>query len=178
MTEASVFYDVAQMVLDCVCGELGDTCPCRAYVSPGEPPIDCCTDDCSGVSGQLTVHIEDIFPSDEFPLPVTTFEPCKARTWVASVVITAARCSPVMDEQGDLVPGEELSANAQLMAEDSLAIMSALACCVVNTPPGTKRKRRVKIEGTRPGLSDGGCSFVEVRVLVDIGPVCTCSEVS
>jgi hypothetical protein len=184
----TAIYDVAATVLDCVCDAMnaqtgeagvpdGYACPCFAYISAGEPAIDCCSAECAeGSDGMLTVHVEDVFPSDNFPVRALLFEPCKAATWVASVVVTAARCAPSMDKHGNPVPVGELSANALLMAVDQYAILTALGCCVVGDPPGIKRKRRVQISGSVPQVSEGGCASVEVRALIEIGNVCNCPE--
>lgn len=180
MTTATAFFDVADTALDCVCQMMDDLaatddaypgCPCTPYVSPGEPPIDCCTDDCTGM---LTVHVEDLFPSEEFPLVATTFEPCKAATWVASIVVTVGRCSPVMDEEGNPAEPDTLTANAAVMGKDSWAVMTALGCCLVQNAPAGRRKRRVQIQGSRPLVADGGCAVIEVRAFVECGPVCNC----
>lgn len=151
-------------------------CPCLTYVSAGEPEIDCCTTECEGPHGRLTVHVESVYPSDTFPNLTPTFEPCKAQTWVAVLVITAARCAPSMDKQGNPASAAELSANALLMAVDQYAILTALSCCLVSEPPAGKRKRRVLIQESRPLISEGGCAAVEVRASVEVGQMCACSS--
>lgn len=158
----------------------GYACPCLVYVSAGEPSIDCCSDlDCEGTQhGMLTAHVEDVYPSNVFPAASEDFEPCKAATWVAQLVITAARCAPTVDEEGNLAPAAELSANASLMAFDQYAILTALGCCLVAEPVAGKSKRRVQIQGSRPLTSEGGCASVEVRALVEVGQVCACVETS
>lgn len=189
MTSPTAFYDVAQTVLDCVCDQMtslageagvpvGYDCPCFRYVSAGEPAIDCCSVECDGADGMLTVHVDDIFPSDDFPVRALLFEPCKAATWVASIVVTAARCAPSMDEQGNPATAEALSANALLMAVDQYAILTALGCCVVADVEGIshKRKRRVRIGISTPQVSEGGCASVEVRAFVEVGSICNCPE--
>lgn len=189
MTTPTAFFDVAQSALDCVCAQmdlLSGTevgyagCPCYVFVSAGEPAIDCCSTGCTGPdAGMLTVHVEEAFPSDNFPSRSEGFEPCKAATWVASIVVTAARCAPTMDENGNPAAAADLSDNALLMAIDQYAILTALGCCLVNDPPGNKRIRRVQITGSRPLVSEGGCASVEVRAAVEVGSVCACpSDVS
>lgn len=182
MNQTAIF-DTAQTVLDCVCEQMDAIavddptypgCPCLTYVSAGEPQIDCCTTECEGAQGSLTVHVESVYPSDTFPNLTATFEPCKAQTWVAVLVVTAARCAPSMDEQGNNASATELTANAELMATDQYAVLTALSCCVVNEPPLGKRKRRVLIQESRPLVSEGGCASVEVRAAVEIGQVCAC----
>lgn len=176
-------FDTAQTALDCVCEQMDALavevagypgCPCLRYVSAGQPAIDCCIEgDCID-EGMLTVHVESVYPSDVFPSAQEGFEPCKAATWVATLVVTAARCAPPMDEQGNPASPEELSANASLMALDQYAVLTALGCCLpADAPPG-KRTRRVQIVGTQPLVSEGGCASVEVRALVEIGRVCAC----
>lgn len=182
----TAFYDAAQAALDCICSQMdslageegvpeGYGCPCRVYVSAGEPELNCCTDpSCTDAHGQLTVHVEDVFPSDEFPNPLAAFEPCKASAWATTLVVTVARCAPVLDAQGNPADPDDLSANALLMAVDQYAVMTALSCCLVDDPPAGKRKRRVQIQASRPLLTEGGCAAVEIRAVVDAGVVCGC----
>jgi hypothetical protein len=179
-------FDISQTVLDCVCAQmdlLAETvddypgCPsCLVHVSAGEPAIDCCDGTCEG--GMLTVHVEDTFPSDAFPRRSEGFEPCKAQTWVALVVVTVARCAPSESENGDPPSPEVLTANAWLLAVDSYAALTALGCCLVDDPPPGKRKRRVLIAGATPVTTSGGCAAVEVRASVEVGQVCACSPAS
>lgn len=175
-------FDLAQTVADCVCAQmdtLAETvdgypgCPaCLVHVSAGEPEISCCDGTCDG--GLLTVHTENVYPSDAFPEQTGTFEPCKAQTWVASIVVTVARCAPSPDEQGNGPTPEELTANAHLLAIDTYAALTALGCCLVDDPPPAKRKRRVFINGATPMTTSGGCAAIEVRALVEVGQVCAC----
>ncbi len=184
MSTPAAFFDVAAVALDCICVNMdllaadadapeGYACPCLVYVSAGEPSIDCCTVECEP-GGMLAVHVADIYPSDTFPARTSGFEPCKATTWVAEIVVTAARCARSTDDEGNLVPSDELTASAELMAFDSYAILSALGCCLVADAVGAKRRRRVSITGSRPQVSGGGCASVEVRALVEAGNVCNC----
>ncbi len=129
---------------------------------------------CDGASGQLTVHRANVFPSDVFPQQTATFEPCQAQTWVAELVITAARCAPTIDEQGNPASNDLMSANALLMAVDEYAILTALGCCLVDDPPPGKRKRRVFVQSSTPVTTEGGCSAIEFRALVEAGVICAC----
>lgn len=181
------FFDVAQLALDCVCAAMdaavvdipGYSCPCVAFVSAGEPALDCCDINCGNtLGGQLTVHWENIFPSDNFPSPSGGFDPCKASSWVANLVVTSARCAPTMDEQGTPAPPDAMTANARLMAVDAWAIMTALSCCVVNEPVAGKRKRRISIIGSTALVTGGGCAAVEVRAAVEVSQVCSCGPVA
>jgi hypothetical protein len=122
----------------------------------------------------LVAHVENVYPSDNFPEPSDGFEPCKASTWVVALVITVARCAPTMDEEGNPAEPTELTANARLLAIDTYAALTALGCCLVDDPPPGKRKRRVQVQGARPVTTSGGCAAVEVRALVEAGQVCSC----
>lgn len=186
MSRATVFYDVAEAARSCVCdqmdalaAELQDYpgCPCSTFVSAGEPALDCCEQHhCKGPHGLLTAHVEQVFPSDSFPNATATFLPCKAATWVASLVITAARCAPTMDNHGNPRSSDEMSASALLMAIDQYAIVTALSCCLVEDGVSNKRNRRVQIAGSRPLVTSGGCAAVEIRAFVEAGQVCSCVE--
>ncbi len=183
MSQATAFFDVAQSALDCICAQMDDIavddetypgCPCWSYVSAGEPSIDCCDTKCDG-GGMLTVHVEDVFPSDNFPLPISTFEPCKAGTWVAVLVVTLSRCTPSQDDQGN-VDTDGIAASARLLAIDQYAALTALGCCLVNDPPPGKQKRRVLIQDSRSLVSEGGCASVEIRAAVEAGRACSCTS--
>lgn len=187
MTAPTAFYDVAEIVLDCVCEQMTtvkDTiptyggCPCLVYVSPGEPAFDACCRPCDGSAhGQLTVQIEDVFPSANFPSGEQFLFPCKAAAWVVSVRIIVARCIPTMDEQGRIDPAAQ-SAAAEMLATDLYAVLQALTCCVTADAVPGKTKRRVSISavGNVEIPSEGGCGGIEVRAAIEAGPVCGCPE--
>lgn len=187
MTEqAAIFFNAAQAAMDCVCEQmnlLADVdpdfpgCPCLQVIPAGEPAIECCTSDECGSEGMLSVHVDSIFPSDNFPNPTAEHQPCKANVWVAQIVVTVARCAPTMDEQGNPRPPEEITANGLLMAKDQWAVMSALSCCLPDETTGLgKRKRRVMIGESQTLVSEGGCSSFEVRAFVEAGVVCNCPD--
>lgn len=185
--QATIFFDVAQAALDCVCAQMAELaaddseyagCPCLSFVSAGEPGIECCVEDECGQEGMLAVHVESVFPSDVFPNPTAEHQPCKAAVWVASIVVTVARCAPTMDENGNLFPPADITANGLVMAKDQWAVVTALSCCLPAdvTGLGAKRKRRVMIGESRPLVSEGGCASFEVRAFVEAGNVCACPE--
>lgn len=185
--EPTAFYDVAQTALDCICDQMTSIvtddptypgCPCYAFVSPGEPSTDCCSVECAGPEGMLTVHIGTVFPSDRFPVRTEEFAPCKAATWVVELVVTASRCVPSTDEQGNPVSSATLSEAARIQGIDQYAIMTALGCCLVADAPPNKKKRRVDVDGSTSQMSEGGCGAVIVRARVEVGPVCACVEAS
>lgn len=186
MTTPATFFDVAELALSCVCAQMDAVaaevasypgCPCWSYVSAGEAAFDHCCTDCEGNSGELTVYISDVFPSDNFPT-ASVADPCKAATWVALLVVTASRCAPSPDEQGNPPSPEEQSATAEIVATDLYAILQGLTCCLRSEPVGHKTKRRVQIAaaGNTTITASGGCVGVEVRAYVEIGSVCGCGE--
>lgn len=185
MTEpATLYFDTAQTALDCICAQMDELreaddtyegCPCLVYVSAGEPDIDCC-EDAQCDSGMLAVHIENVYPSDAFPDRTASFEPCKAQTWVAELVVTVARCAAVMDEQGTPASGEQRTASGRQMAMDKWAVLTALSCCLADDAPPGKRRRRVLIGESRSLRDEGGCAAIEVRAFVETGQVCGCSS--
>lgn len=187
MTAPSAFYDVAELVLDCVCEKMDSLkdedptyagCPCVTYVSPGEPAFDTCCQSCDGSAhGQLTVQIEDVFPSDNFPSGGQFAFPCKPASWVVQVKVVVARCVPTIDEQGHIDPAAQSEA-ALLLATDLYAALQAITCCVPAQPVPGKTKRRVSIStaGNTTLIPEGGCGGVEVRAFIEAGPVCGCVD--
>lgn len=188
MSSPTAFHDAAVLALDCICTQMDAVtlelesypgCPCRAYVSPGEPTFDNCCKKCrDGGHGQLTVYVQDVFPSDSFPSPGAFIHPCKAATHVALLVATVARCTPSQDERGRPPTPEELSANAELLSTDLHAVIKGLTCCLTAEAVPGKTKRRVQIAnaGTTTVPAEGGCAAIEVRAYVEVGPVCGCPQ--
>lgn len=185
MTQSSAFFDVAQMALDCICTTMqtietdivGYDCPCRSYVSPGEPAFDNCCQECGQTNhGQLTVHIQDVFPTDTFPTPSAFIFPCAPAVLVAQLVVTVARCTPSPDEQGNPPSPEDLSANAELLATDLYAAYIGLTCCLTQQAVPGKSKRRVQIAnaGITATPTEGGCAGIELRAYVEVGARCAC----
>lgn len=178
---ATGFFDVLDTALQCVCDQMEEIavadatypgCPCVVFVSAGEPVIECCTS-CSQANGRLTVHLEDVFASDNFPDATATYEPCKAQTWVAAIVVTIARCLDLGDSEPE---PQDIAAAARIQAMDAYAVTSALGCCLVSSGVGNKRKRRVLVTGASPLTEQGGCMGLEVRALVECGTLCACSQ--
>lgn len=184
-----VIYQAAEFILGCVCGRMSEIsqdldnysgCPCRAYVSPGSPAFDDCCDSCSGdeAGGQLTVHVEDVFTSDNFPSRTTVIFPCRPASYVGTFVVTVARCVPTMDEKGDPPTPQEMDAASRKIMIDQQAVLDALSCCLPDFPPAGKRKRRASLAGFRVIPESGGCMGFEVRINVDLGAICSCGNES
>lgn len=187
MTTPAAFFDLAEALLDCVCAqmtEIADTdadyagCPCAVFVSNGPPAHDFCCEPCDGTAGgQVTVHVETVYPSDNFPDPSETYEPCRATTWVAALTVTVVRCAPIPDEQGRVDPTEN-AAVARTQSIDAYAALQALSCCLGNDAPPGRRNRRIAIQGSTAAVEAGGCASVTVSALVEAGRVCGCTAVS
>lgn len=179
-----VTYEAADVLLGCVCSrmvELKDLvedypgCPCWAYVSPATPAFDSCCEDCpGGEGGQLTVHLEDLFPSESFPTKTPLVFPCAPASYVGVYVVTVARCAPSMDEQGRPPPMEVMDRAARTIMVDQLAVYDAVSCCLPDLPPPGKKRRRAAIQSLRLIGESGGCNAFEVRVAMDLGVVCRC----
>jgi len=179
------FYAVLESVLSCVCAAMEDVratddtypgCPCIALIVAGEPIISCCDESCDGPGGMLTVSLDNIFPSDSFPDQTSTFEPCKAQTWVESVVVTVARCAPQPDDAGNEPDAVEFAEAARIQAMDAYAVATGLGCCLVQDAVGHKSKRRVQFDSARPLTEEGACVGLEVRAFVEAGTVCGCRQ--
>ncbi|MFI7467417.1 hypothetical protein [Nonomuraea sp. NPDC049646] len=180
-------HDLMRVMLACVCEALDEAalaveghpgCPCRACVVAGPPAWDQCTDPCGGdqVGGQLTVHLERIFPSTEFPQEdrqVRGTPGCRApATTAAEIVVTLLRCAPVLDERGCPPACEVLESSARTVHVDAATVYSALMCCLPHT--AGRRGRRFLMGRTRVLGPQGGCVGVETRVIVALAGCAPC----
>lgn len=109
--------------------ENGVNPPQRKYVSPGAPPSD---DPCAG---QLTVHLEDVYPFTTFPAedPTGRGPRCDEGGLAAIFVVTLFRCVPTEGREGDhrRAPSiEKLQRAAQQTLLDQYAIARALRCLI------------------------------------------------
>lgn len=189
------FYNVASIALECVCQQMNAIrerqeaesspaaypgCPCHAFVALAAPPHDyCCTECEGGGDGQLTVHVSNIFESENFPTPAPKIHPCKSTLWVATITVTIVRCSKVFEsERGDPPTDEEAEAEAAVGLMDRWAALQALTCCLptVGMPVGSRRRRKVQIASSLPISDDGGCAGSITTALVDAGFICGCEE--
>lgn len=179
-------YDLAQMILACVCAELEATaglidgqpgCPSRSCVVPGTVAWDGCDGACdgSGSCGQLSVSIARTYPSTTFPVEDRTVQGLKGctppPTTAAEFVITLLRCTPVLDENGCPPPCEDLDASARVLYTDMATVANALVCCLPGTAP---RGRRFLLGQSRTLGPEGGCAGVEQRVTVALAGCYTC----
>ena len=111
--------DASIEALDTIPGFLAplEGAPERAYVSPGEPALDCCD--------QLTVHAQTITEKPTLPA-VTGRDVIGGRINLVGFVVTIARCVPVPDEMGNPPAVEDLQAAADQVDADAWALWNHL----------------------------------------------------
>lgn len=190
-------HQVQQALLDCVCesmdliptevpGLMG--CPCRSFVSPGQPAADACDQDCQPTPdewpGQLTVHLNRMYASDytAFPrrftnstgnaAPVRDLRNCALpQVNALDLLVTVFRCLPGPDGQTGCPPEpDELSAVSLQLSADMLAVQRGVACCFPGTDTQVRRNGRRYVMGdtTMIGPSGGCIGFrTEVTVALD-----------
>jgi hypothetical protein len=180
-------YDLAEVVLGCLCAELDATaarvegqpgCPARSCVVPGPPAWDGCDGACDGLGapcGQLSVNIARIYPSSHFPAVDQTVMGLRGctppPTTAAEIVVTLLRCTPTLDENGCPPPCEAMDASARVLYTDMATVANALTCCLPGTAP---RGRRFVLGQSRIVGPEGGCVGVEQRVTVALPGCFTC----
>jgi hypothetical protein len=117
-------HDLANELLD-ACVDALDTipnydaslagAPDRSFVAPGPVALDCCD--------QLAVHVGPLTEADSAPeFPAAAF----ARINRVELVITASRCVPVPDANGNPPPVVEQEAAAQQINADKWALWNHL----------------------------------------------------
>lgn len=180
-------YDLAQVVLACVCADLDAVaaavdgqpgCPSRSCVTPGPPAWDNCDGSCDGTDtcGQLSVHIARTYPSSTFPQEDRTVLGVRgctpAPTTAAELVVTLLRCVPTLDENGCPPPCEDLDASSRVLYTDMTTLTNALVCCLPNT--AGRRGRRFVLGASRVLGPLGGCVGIEQRVTVALAGCAPC----
>lgn len=176
----------ADVLLGCVCAELETVaarvqgqpgCPCVACVHPGAPAWDYCCD-CQPegqTGGQLTVSVEQIYPTTRFPEPANATHRClPAGTGLAAdLVVTLLRCAPTVDSRGNPPSCDVLSRTARIVHVDMLTVYTAATCCFPEAL-GSRRPRQILVRDHRAVGPDGGCVGSELRLAVDLGAPCGC----
>lgn len=175
---ALAVHRIAELIRDCVCAALDQAteeidgypgCPCRSCVVAGVPAWEDCQDPCSGeAGGQLTVHLERMYPSSRFPeedRQVRGTPGCpQVATTAAEFVVTVLRCAPMGTADGCPPTCEELEETARTVHVDASVVYSALLCCLPHT--AGRRGRRFILGQSRTVGPEGGCVGVEQRVTV------------
>lgn len=129
MSDSVLVYRYASDILECAREQLSVTgtgvpAGMRCVVTTGEATAwdDCC-------NGQLTVTIQSIFPSSNFPTQDDgTRVPCGVVAWGASLAITVLRCAPTISQSGKPPSVERVDASTQEVVADASAIRAAILC--------------------------------------------------
>lgn len=163
--------DALNDILTCVCTVLESGlcdecaspcgCPCRMFVSAGPPVWDneaCCGD------GQLTAHIDRIYPYKNFPAQTNEIATC-AMPLAADVVVTLLRCWPAnIKDDGSAPTSIEIKNASEQAYRDFLLMSKGVICCL-----SAKGKRLPFVfTGARIVGPDGGCIGIEARYVVSI----------
>lgn len=163
-------FEVARALLDCICLALNSTsagCPSRSCIVPGAEIefVNCCG---SKNGGQLTINLESVYNSRQFPVPDTVANNCDAPYEVAAYSVTILRCSPSGDI--DHAPTcEALEAAAFTTFVDQRVVREAVQCCLSDTSAFESVAgfdyRWVLDENPTIG-PEGGCAGSTLRVLI------------
>lgn len=182
MRNLTSLAEVVQHVRLCMCSALEEAsvaidgqpgCPCRSCTIPGSDVPWECPECGSGEPGQLTVTVNRLFVSTNFPLQNTAVDLCEPFTYVADLTVTLLRCIPVIDDRGNSPSCDRLERAAEIQHLDMMALMRAAECCVPHRP-GRRRRTRVAVVQQRSIGSDGGCAGSELQLFVDVGGPCGC----
>ncbi len=153
-------------------GDASDTMPRMVCVTPGPMAHEGCCE------GQVTVHVEGMYGTTEFPQPQgRAGELCVPPNAAVTLVITALRCHPMDGSAEWGGPGcEELQPVAQLLYRDAWAIWTGAVCTVQEWVENDTHEALV--QPMTPVDSEGGCVGFEQRVLVELDASCNCPPVA
>jgi len=159
---------VASQLLDCVCAALeeAERPACNCYPTIGPPLVGpCCEcEDGSGITGDLTINFETMYPADVRTLDrVTQVYPCRQRAVAADFTIVLTRCYPTVTKTADgieLPTIEDQEQAAEDLGRDLNIVWQALTCC-----PGMSMRWRDLAVDSDP---EGGCSMLAARITVDV----------
>lgn len=199
-------HEHQQALLDCVCEALNDIptelpgmmgCPCRTFVSPGQPAADACNDGCGQLGpgefpGQLTVHTNRMFATDYQKFPsrfsnaigstsaVRDLKHCAMPQINAlDLYVTVFRCLPMPSSDGCPPDPDALSAVALQLSADMLAVQRGIACCYPATSTEIRRNgRRFSMGDTYMIGPSGGCLGFRTEVTIAIDGCLPCAPVT
>lgn len=154
----------------CVSEKLADADrpACRDGLTVGAPatgPQGCCQD-CAegGPGGELTAHLERVYPVDGFSFEqVVQPADCRPMAYAADITLVVVRCYPSMNDQGVMPTPDETTPYAEALNTDLAAAMQGLICC-----SGFKLVIRESAIDADP---EGGCSGFAIRVSVIVSLV-------
>lgn len=151
----------AQEVLDCVCEDLTAQsscgCPCRSFVTIGQPVWDNCCD------GQLAVIVDRIYVAGVYP--ASDAQPITCTSQIAGeFTLQLIRCVPTMTEGGDPPTAAALSASAQNIYADMYIAYRSVICCLAQY----KKQRLFTMRDARTIGPQGGCAGFEVKFSIQL----------
>jgi hypothetical protein len=113
-------------------------------------------------NGEISIHFRRLMDADASTLDeVRRIRPCRGGTTAAQFRMVLARCRPIINEQGEIPPPDELTEHTQDQLQDVELLWQALACSGLD----------LRIDDISADLSDPGtCSvmFVDLTVQVQI----------
>ena len=165
-TEPGIVEATAQRLLECCSAALADTAagaPPAAYLVPGsEVAWDYCA-----CEGQLTVHVRNAYPSDNFPDQALRLQGCPAKYTVVHYIVTILRCVPTSNDEMEPPPPAEMTAAALTDWADRAAVRQGVACCLLATPVDRRRPAPLWVVQDQLGVgADGRCAGSELHVLI------------
>lgn len=155
--------DTMNALLACVVEGLAeaDRPVCRSGLTIGPPqligPVNCC--DCTDGNGQVTAHLERVYPADPSTLEDAPRVDCRPGAFAATMVVVLARCYPTLDEQANIPTLEQTTPKALDLNDDASTVWEALNCCDTTG-------RVMVTEAAVDSDPEGGCSAVGVRLNV------------
>lgn len=162
---AARWWDVAKLLLDCLCTGLAATVggpPCRCLIMPGQATI---ADTCEagpGGDGQAWVRRTNTFLTQQYPVPVSGAGLALSKS--ATFEVGVLRCGHSLGAGGEAPNVADLEADACKVWDDE-AVLRRLDCCLP-----TKFKPMI---GLWTPLSGGGCTggMITMTVLMAPGPI-------
>lgn len=140
----------------CLCAELGEDrvpCFCGILVGDQTPAEYVGTDDCDAC-GAAYVRLVDAYPSTmAFPAPDEDSSSSCMSAIAYTVAVGVLRCSPTLDERGDLPEPSDLYDFSRALLADMTAMRRAIRCCLASK------------------FEDNAHSLVRYTPLVDAGGV-------
>lgn len=125
-----------------------------AYIGVGEVPAD----DCCGL---LVVSPEATYRYKQFPAPFEEAEFCQTGLIAMTLVVTIARCVPVLDDRGRFPSAESLNNAHKVIMDDAAVIWSRVNG---ELPDDWERSGVTQVfEGP-----DGGCVLCETRFTIGL----------
>lgn len=139
---------------------------CKSYTALGTPVIlTCCDCDDEGTNGEVSVHFRRMFDADASTLlEIQRVRPCKGGVTAAQFRIVIARCSPIINNQGELPEPEEITDAANDQMRDAELLWMGLASADLEL-----RIDDVSVDLGEPGM----CSlvFADVTAVIRVPAV-------